>query len=910
MAWPKLWPLGIICLPIIALFGPALSSDASFAMRDAAHYYYPLFEWTTAEWAAGRVPLWNPYENCGVPVVADATASVFYPGKLIFALPLDFALCYKLYIVAHVFVAAFTSYLLARRWGQSHPAAGLAAVAYSCGGSVVFQYCNVVFLVGAAWLPLALLAIDGLAHQSRWRSAILLAATLSLMVLGGDPQSAFHAFGLAALYGLVLATSRNQASAASDLDPNKQSPPSSRHQTLRVRELLQPAALLVIAALFAFLLSAVQLLPSLEATGLSERAAFHRPRNIYEAAAVAFQPANDAIPPGESTARHIARGLLYNPPPGSHHDRVYDFSVGPWRVVELIWPNIGGRMLPTNRRWMSLVPAEGRVWSPTLYLGLFPVVLTIAAFFRPDLRPRLRWLRWTAVLFTVGGFGYYGLGWLLQEMHLLAPAAEENAISPAVGGLYWLAVTLLPSYAYFRYPAKLLVVAALAMSQLAASGLDDALSRPRPRLGKALLSLFVFSIAGASLLWFFGGPWFDRFEAPDTTLGPFDASGARHDTALALLHTAVVALAAAWLLWRAWKFPPHKACYALAALLLTAIELTAANSWLVFTAPADIWRNDSPITLALRNHERGSPPTEPPLRVYRGNLYSWRPPQFGTKGSSNRLSELAEWERDTLFPKYPLHSGIALVESYGSLKSTDYESLLFVAKQYGKRQPDKSIVPNGLILRLLGTTWLVLPRKHLNQERPSAPWPASAELSRLSPDSPRAWVVHDLVVMPPLSTPRRMFAVDKRTTDALFPAGKVRDWGVEAVVETAAPLPEWASSKRSPRAVQSASTSHITHYDPQYVVIEAYLTEPGLVVLNDSWFPGWRAYVSSNGSIQEATIHRVNRVQRGIWLPAGQHVVEYYYDPWSFYVGAVLSGIAWPFLGTLCLFVMRRRNAA
>ena len=39
-------------------------------------------------------------------------------------------------------------------------AAGLCAVSYAFGGNVLFQYCNVVFLVGAAWLPAALLASD------------------------------------------------------------------------------------------------------------------------------------------------------------------------------------------------------------------------------------------------------------------------------------------------------------------------------------------------------------------------------------------------------------------------------------------------------------------------------------------------------------------------------------------------------------------------------------------------------------------------------------------------------------------------------------------------------------------------------------------------------------------------------
>ncbi len=51
---------------------------------------------------------------------------------------------------------------LARYGGASVLAAGQAGLAYAFSGSVLFQYCNVIFLVGAAWLPFALVATDRL----------------------------------------------------------------------------------------------------------------------------------------------------------------------------------------------------------------------------------------------------------------------------------------------------------------------------------------------------------------------------------------------------------------------------------------------------------------------------------------------------------------------------------------------------------------------------------------------------------------------------------------------------------------------------------------------------------------------------------------------------------------------------
>ena len=84
-----------ILATICALFGPAIISGRPLLFRDSAHFYYPLFEWCCREWSAGRVPLWNPYENCGLPVLADATSSIFYPGKLIFTLPLSYNACFN-----------------------------------------------------------------------------------------------------------------------------------------------------------------------------------------------------------------------------------------------------------------------------------------------------------------------------------------------------------------------------------------------------------------------------------------------------------------------------------------------------------------------------------------------------------------------------------------------------------------------------------------------------------------------------------------------------------------------------------------------------------------------------------------------------------------------------------------------
>lgn len=896
-----------IAVPIAFLFGPALFSDTSFAVRDAGHFYHPLFAWCCRQWSAGQIPLWNPHENCGVPVLADATSSVFYPGKLLFLLPLDFATRYKLYITVHIVLAAAGSYWLARCWRSSPAAAALAAIAYAYGGGVAFQYSNVVFLVGAAWLPLAALAADRMLKSRSWSAAVGLGAILALMILGGDPQAAYHVLLITGLYVLVLVWSKDEPAAEEPVRPP------------RVWFLMLFSRLLLVgmAAVVGFLLAAVQVLPSAEATKYSERAAFNRPRNIYEAVTVALSPVEQKQPQGETRGQSIMRGWFANPEEGSHHDLVYDFSVGPWRLAEYVWPNVGGRMFPTNRRWFSLLPAEGRTWTPTLYLGLVPFVLAMGAFGLRRTTPRQRWLALLILLFTLASFGYYGIGWGVKEIYgtVLRQDASKLDLAPPVGGLYWLFVTLLPTYVYFRFPAKLLPLVSLGVTQLAAIGFDRAFAERRPRLERALSWLGGFSGGVALVIWFIGDGLFAKLGKGDSSLGPFDSAAAYRDTLMAFVQTMCVALAFRWLLQKSGSDTARSLRWQWTAVALTALELALANSWFVITAPADIWRGESPIASTIRSLGTAADDAsrEEP-RVFRGNLSSWRPSSFRQSASLSRPAEMARWEHATLFPKHELTSGVSLVESYGSIKLMDYESLLFVAKQHGPQQPDKSYLPQPTALRLLGTKFLVLPDRlqpnfaeRIADGRRSPPavdsvdsarqnnWPEDAALWRMQRTLPRTWIVHRVEVLRPLTRPLRIEAVDQRTTEVLFPHNKARDFLQMAVVETSRPLPEWSvpTSERSAEAKPDIENCRITHYNSQRVVLEATLAAPGLVVLSDAWFPGWQATVTTNQSSTKVPIYRTNRVLRGVWLNAGQHTIEYRFEPASFVRGATVSALSW-----------------
>ncbi len=181
--------------------------DRQFAYRDAGNYYYPLNKRVQAEWSEGRWPLWEPEENAGMPLLGNPTAAVLYPGKLVFAV-LPYAWGARIYIVAHSALAFLTMLVLMRSWSTSWIGSALSAMAYAFGGPILFQYSNVIYLIGAAWLPLGVHAVDRWVRLGRRWGLVELAIVLSMQILGGEPQAAYL-LGVASIgYAAGLAWSR------------------------------------------------------------------------------------------------------------------------------------------------------------------------------------------------------------------------------------------------------------------------------------------------------------------------------------------------------------------------------------------------------------------------------------------------------------------------------------------------------------------------------------------------------------------------------------------------------------------------------------------------------------------------------------------------------------------------------
>jgi len=102
-----------------------------------------------------------------------------------------------------------------------------------------------------------------------------------------------------------------------------------------------------------------------------------------------------------------------------------------------------------------------------------------------------------------------------------------------------------------------------------------------------------------------------------------------------------------------------------------------------------------------------------------------------------------------------------------------------------------------------------------------------------------------------------------------------------------------------------AATAKIIRYENQSVVIRATLNSAGVLVLADSYYPGWKAYVDG----REQRILRANLFFRAVKLSRGDHTVEFCYRPRSFAIGLAVSMSTLCALTLMSVFVYLRRRA-
>jgi hypothetical protein len=950
-------------------YAPALFRDRQFGYRDAGNYYYPLNKRVQAEWNAGRFPLWEPEENAGMPLLGNPTAAVFYPGKLVFAL-LPYAWAARTYIVMHTALAYLSMLVLMRAWGTSLYGSALSALSYAFCAPILFQTCNIIYLIGAAWLPLGIHAVDGWVRLGRRWCLLELAIVLSMQVLGGELQSAYL-LGVAGIgYAACLAWNRAKSS--------RDRPDRARWGPVRIASSL-PVIAVVLVACWASTLAVANWIPNVRSQGhpaeplrwaawvpvgvsiawalvaVGALVQWRRRGSPFPLTVMWLGLAGSAALAVALTAVQLFPVIEFTQQTGrasARPDEVYNYSIDPYQMIELAWPNFLGAPFGSNDYWQMNVPTPGvrhSVWVPSLYLGGMTVALAFGSLTIKRGPPWRIWMTVVAAIAMLASLGHFTSPiWLTRALSVATSSSALHNWLPDLGPLdtiestsirsdgrmhdsdgsaYWWLSTLLPGFRQFRYPAKLFTFVALALAVLAGLGWDR-LGRERSRAVTAVFStLLILTLAGLAVVIFRREPIIASFRGltSPSLFGPFEPLAAYRTIVASLGQSLIVLTLGLFLTLLVRKHPQTAGTIALVA--LTA-DLAAANSRFVLTVPQALFEARSEVNELIANAERADP-SPGPFRVYR--MWQWYPMRWFDTSSRNRIDETLIWDRDTLYPKFGIDLGLAYTHTGGVGELADYERFFIrfstkindpQAAEHLDVKPGESVIylprrgfdvwnTRYFIVAYAANGWRDPPRAHasfLFQSRQIYPDPAqftgpqAAENAQNWAESrdfkvlknlvvyPRSWVVHAARAARPIANSQPDQQADT-IREILYAADPLWNYGTERVFDPH--VVAWLS--RSDLAQVRPYLSGLPP-GPHETVTVTYPSPQQAALEVDLESPGLVIlsdvyYWGWELTIDgsPAPVYRVNGSMRGAAVSSGHHRLVYTFRPLLFRIGGLVS---------------------
>jgi hypothetical protein len=227
--------------------------------------------------------------------------------------------------------------------------------------------------------------------------------------------------------------------------------------------------------------------------------------------------------------------------------------------------------------------------------------------------------------------------------------------------------------------------------------------------------------------------------------------------------------------------------------------------------------------------------------------------------------------RALLQPSFNLLFGIETPDGYSNLVPRSYEAVWGSEKLPGVRSmrhlETGDLAPGfAKMLRLFNVRWVmsVVPLRSevLRNGVRSA---EGVEVYELADPLPRAFVVGDVVQ-----------AVGDAEAISLLTDPEFDVTQRAVVQDSPIVLPADAAPSREVK---------ITERTNSRVVLRAKLARPGLLVISEGYYPGWKAAVDGVA----APVIRANVMMRGVVLAAGEHEVEFRFRSRPVEVGAVIS---------------------
>ncbi|MCL4531189.1 MAG: YfhO family protein [Chloroflexi bacterium] len=148
--------------------------------------------------------------------------------------------------------------------------------------------------------------------------------------------------------------------------------------------------------------------------------------------------------------------------------------------------------------------------------------------------------------------------------------------------------------------------------------------------------------------------------------------------------------------------------------------------------------------------------------------------------------------------------------------------------------------------------------------------------------------------------PRAIIVHQAEVTDDYATLAQMRQWDFRP--DQVVFLNAGQSLSQASDAIGATDKVTITEYQSERVAIKASTSKLGYLVLADSFYPGWEAFVDG----QRTPIYRADYAFRAVMLKPGEHTIIFEFHPFSVTLGAIVSGLSLVLCFGLTIFAYRR----
>ena len=303
----------IVSGPIL-LFGPMLVRGEVLYWGTPMLQFVPWHQFALDTLKSGHLPLWNPLLGMGAPLLANYQSALLYPPNLLLLL-FGPEYGHGVLVTLHLIWAGIGIVLLVRRLGLGRLSQVIAGLSYSLSGYLVARTWFISINHAAAWLPWIIYATDRLFEsvsrknlRQYFPSVFLLAVTFGFQWLTGHAQTAWYSLCLSVVWFIWRAQSLDTW-----------------------RDRLRTASAYLSACVLGFVLTAIQLLPTLE------------------------------------YLLNTARATTIGP------ESAMTYSFWPWRAFGLLLPDLFGN--PSRGNYWGYA----NFWEDAIYIGIIPLIFAILA---------------------------------------------------------------------------------------------------------------------------------------------------------------------------------------------------------------------------------------------------------------------------------------------------------------------------------------------------------------------------------------------------------------------------------------------------------------------------------------------------------------------------------------------------